>query len=75
MGYRLWGEGSVFVVVFLVIIAIPCVLISIYGSRMVNDIGNAPTKSATIQAAATWKVFIAEIFSFALLAVFFHIFK
>ena len=75
MGYKFWGEGLVFVVFFWLIIIIPCVFVAVLGSRMVNEIGNMPSKSAQIQAGASWKVFLAEILSFVLLAVFFHIFK
>lgn len=75
MGYQYWGESAIFVLIFAVIIAVPCFFVAILGSRMLNDMGNHPSKSSVIGVKACWKVLIAEIVSFSLLALFYHIFK
>ncbi len=75
MGAKYSAESIIFVLLFLFIVAVPCVFVSILGSRMINDMGNAPSNSARIGVSACWKVLLAEIFSFALFALFFHIFK
>ena len=73
MGFRYWYEGIIFVFVFGVLVLVPCFLTMVIGSKMVNDLGNFPTKSARIQRDACWKALIVEIVSFFFLAVFFHI--
>lgn len=75
MGFRYWYEALIFVFSFGAIILVPCFLIAVWGSKMINDLGNFPTKSAQIQSSAGWKIFIVEMFSFFCLAVFFHIFN
>ena len=73
MGFRYWYEGIIFIVVFGALILVPCFLTMVIGSKMVNDLGNFPTKSAQFQRSACWKVFVVEIVAFFFLAVFFHI--
>jgi hypothetical protein len=75
MGFQYWGEGLIFVGFFLVIIAVPCYLIAFFGSRMINDLGNFPSKTAEIQISAGWKFLIIELVAFLMLALFFHIFN
>ena len=73
MGFRYWYEGIIFIVVFGAIIGIPCFLTAVIGSKMINDLGNFPTKSAQIQSQAAWKIFIIEIITFIFLTIFFHL--
>ena len=75
MGFRYWYEGIIFVLFFGLIIGLPCFFVTVLGSKMVNDLGNFPTKTAKIQVGVLWKLFIVEIVSFLMLAVFFHIFS
>ena len=67
MGFKYWVQGLIIISVFWVIIAIPCVIVAIWGSKMINDLGNFPTKSVQILMSAGWKIFLAEIVSFVLL--------
>ena len=53
--------------VFWVIIAIPCFVVAFWGSKMINDLGNFPTKSAKIQVSVWW-IYLVEFF-FLLLVV------
>ena len=75
MGFTYWYEAFIFILFFSVIIALPCVVVALIGTRMVNDMGNFPTKAAQIQSSACWKVLLVEIVSFVLLVVFFQIFS
>jgi len=52
---------------FLVVVALPCFFVGLWGSKMVNDLGNHPSQSARIQASAGWKILLVEIVSFTLL--------
>ena len=67
MGFKHWFQGLEVVMMFLVVVALPCFFIALWGSKMINDIGNNPSKNAHIQASAGWKIFLVEIVSFVLL--------
>jgi hypothetical protein len=67
MGFRHWFQGLEMIFMFLVVVALPCFFIGLWGSKMINDLGNNPSKSAQIQASAGWKIFLIEIVSFTLL--------
>ena len=67
MGFKHWIQGLEVISMFLVSIAIPCFFIGLWGSKMINDIGNQPSRHAEIQAAGGWKIILVEVFSFLLL--------
>jgi hypothetical protein len=75
MGFSYWVEGLVFVLLFLAIIAGSCAAIVILGSKMINELGNFPTRNVQIQFSYGWKIFLAETIAFILLAGFFHLFN
>lgn len=67
MGFKHWFQGIEMIALFLIVVALPCFLIGLWGSRMINDLGNFPTHSTQIQIAAGWKILLVEIASFLLL--------
>jgi len=75
MGFKYWYEGLILVFFFFLIIGIPCSFVAIHGSKMINDIGNFPTKTAKIQTRGWYWVIIIEIVSFVLMAVFLRVFS
>ena len=66
MGFRFWVPGLMMILGFLVLIAAPCAIVAVWGSKMVNDLGNNPSKSATIQLSVWW-VYLVEFFFLILL--------
>lgn len=74
MGFSYWYEGILFVLFFSLIIGLPCFFVAVWGSKMINDLGNFPTKTANIQVGVLWKLFIVEVISFGILAAFLRIF-
>lgn len=74
MGFKYWYEGLIFIFSFSLIIAIPCVCVVLMGTKMINELGNFPTKSAKIQTGTLWKLFIIEIIASCILMVFYKIF-
>jgi len=66
-GFRHWFQGLEMIGMFFVAVAVPCFFIALWGSKMINDLGNHPSKSAQIQASAGWKILLVEIASFVLL--------
>jgi hypothetical protein len=75
MGFKYWYEGVLFVLFFGSIVALPCFFVALLGTKMINELGNFPTKVAKIQVSVLWKLFIVEIVSFGMLTVFFRIFS
>ena len=75
MGFRYWYEGFIFVLFFGSIIALPCVFVAMLGTKMINDLGNFPSKVAKIQVDVLWKLFIVEAISFLMFIIFFRIFS
>jgi len=67
MGFRHWFQGIEMVGLFLIVVTIPCFFVAVWGSKMINDLGNFPTKSVQIQVSAGWKILLVEIVSFFLI--------
>ena len=61
MGFTSWFEAIIFIALFAIIIGLPCFAVAVIGTRMINDLGNFPTKAAQILSGACWKVLLAEI--------------
>jgi len=66
-GFKHWFQGLEMIGLFVVAVALPCFFIGLWGSKMINDLGNHPSRSAQIQASAGWRILLIEIVSFALL--------
>ena len=67
MGFKHWFQGLEIIAMFAVVVGVPCFFTGLWGSQMINELGNHPSKSAQIQASATWKIFLVEIVSFLLM--------
>jgi len=67
MGLQHWYQGLIFIGVFWFIIAVPCFVVAFWGSKIINDLGNFPTKAAQIQLSAWW-IYLVE-FVFLLLLI------
>ena len=75
MGFRLWYEGLKIVLSFSFVVGLPCILVTLIGMKMINDLGNSPSKSASIQTGTIWKLFIIEIVTGFMFWIFFRIFS
>ncbi len=73
-GFGYWKEGLTFIGMFLFVVGFACFWVALIGSKMINDIGNFPTRSNQLQFAAAWKLILVEIVAFALLVLFYHFF-
>lgn len=73
--FSYWQEGLVFSIVFLVVMAVPCVLISILGTRLIYDLGQRPTKGAKAHMDLALPLIGTMILSFGLLVVFYKYFS
>ena len=64
--------GLALVCLMLVIIGIPCVGVMILGGRMINQVGNFPSKTPVIQLDILLKLIILEVISATMLLLFYH---
>lgn len=67
MGLKHWFEGLILILMFFVAIGIPCFLIGLWGSKMINDVGNNPSKNVQIQGRYWWRIILVEIIACVLL--------
>jgi hypothetical protein len=67
MGFRHWLQGFELICMFLVAVALPCFFTGLWGTRMINELGNHPSMSARIQAAAGGKIMAVQVVSFIIL--------
>lgn len=75
MHFQYWTEGFIFIGLFALVIALPCLMVAFLGTRLINHIGQYPSKSAKQQLIVCAQLFAVELVSFAILAVFYHIFS
>ncbi len=73
--FQYWREGWVFIAAMFFIVGVPCVAVAVLGTRLINHIGRYPTKSAQLQMGVCIQLLLVEIFSFSMLAIFFHVFS
>ena len=73
--FQYWHEGIAFVGLMLFVVGVPCVAVSVLGVRLIEHIGQYPTKSARLQMSVCVQLLVIEIVSFAILALFLHVFS
>jgi hypothetical protein len=66
MGFKYWLQGLELIGMFLVVVTGPCFFVGLWGAKMINDIGNNPSKSAQIMVSSGWKIILVEIVFFSL---------
>ena len=67
-----WLPGIILISVLFVIMAIPCIGISLLGYKMINKLGYFPSKTPAIQTSILVQLLIVELISIALLLTFYH---
>ena len=72
--FQYWNEGLTFIALVLVIVGVPCTAVAILGTRLINAIGQYPTRSARLQIGICLQLLAVEIVSFLAFAAFFKVF-
>jgi hypothetical protein len=70
-----WWEALIFGTVFGSIIIIPCFLVAMIGRKMIDQMGQYPSKTPFIQMSIFYKLVLIEVFAFTLLLLFYHFFS
>ena len=73
--FTYWYEGLIFIAIFMVVIAIPCVLVSFLGSRLIYQLGQYPTKSGKQNLDMALPLLGSMVVSFGLLFAFYRYFS
>jgi hypothetical protein len=73
--FQYWTEGLTFIGVMLFVVGVPCVAVAVLGTKLIDHIGQYPTKSAKLQMIVCVQLLAVEIFSFLMLALFFKVFS
>ena len=75
MRFQYWTEGLIFIGIFLFVVGLPCLMVALLGTKLIDHIGQCPSKSARLQMIVCVQLLLVEIVSFGVLAVFYHIFS
>lgn len=74
MHYEYWHQGLLVIVMFAVLMAVPCLGVALIGYRLINKLGRYPSKTPEIQMSICLKLFVIEFISFGMIYVFFKFF-
>lgn len=67
------SAAVVFILIFFVVMLIPCVGVAWLGSKLINKLGRYPSKTPALQISIIFRLAVLEVVSFTLLLVFFKI--
>ena len=74
MRFQFWHEGLVFIGCFFVMVGLPCLLTAILGTKLIDNLGQWPSRSARLQLGICVQLLLVEIVTFVMLAVFYRVF-
>ena len=75
MRFQFWHEGLIFIGCFFVMVGLPCLLTAILGTKLIDNLGQWPSRSARLQIGICIQLLLVEIFTFAMLAAFYRVFS
>jgi len=73
--FNFWTESIIFLLVFTVIIVVPCVFVALLGKKMIDRLGQFPSQAPVIQMGVLLKLAVIEMVTFIALIIFYHIFS
>ncbi len=75
MKFGFWHEGLTFIGIFLFMVGVPCLIVAFLGTRLIDHLGQYPSRSAKLQMNVCVQLLLTEILTFGMLALFYHIFS
>lgn len=75
MQFEYWHEGFAFIGVFLFVIGVPCFLTAWIGTKLIEQLGTWPSRSARLQMGICVQLFLVQVVSFIMLALVLHVFS
>ena len=73
--FSYWHEGLIFTIIFLMVMTVPCVLIAFLGSRLIDDLGQRPTRGVKAHLDMALPLLGTMVLSFGMLVVFYKFFS
>ena len=73
--FNLWGESFIFFLIFSMIMIIPCVFVALMGRKMIDRLGQYPTKTPIIQMSIFFPFVATVAITFFFLIGFYHMFE
>ncbi len=67
------SASAIFILIFYIIILIPCIGVGWVGFRMITRLGRYPSKSRAIQMSVLLQLLVIEVVSFSLIVGFFKV--
>lgn len=56
-------------------VGVPCFLIAMLGTRLIDRLGQYPSRSARLLMGVCFQLLMVEIFGFCMIALFLHVFS
>ena len=75
VGFDLWGQSFIFGAVFSVLVIIPCVLLTLIGRKMINQLGQYPSNTPAIQMSICFQLVILQAVTFSAFFAFYQFFS
>ena len=75
MPFEFWGQSAVFIVVFGLILILPCVGVAIFGKKILDKIGVRPSQAPLIIIQNILPLVIVELIALGLLVAFYLLFS
>jgi len=75
MRFEYWNEGFLFIGLFMIMVGLPCLLTAILGVKLIDRLGQYPTKSAKLQLGICVQLFFVQVLGITMLAAFFKFFS
>ncbi|MCA9399306.1 MAG: hypothetical protein KC618_06125 [Candidatus Omnitrophica bacterium] len=73
--FDLWAEAFIFSSVYAILIIIPCILVAIMGRKLIDKLGQYPTRAPLIHMEIFFKMIILEVLTFGSIIVFYLFFQ
>lgn len=73
IAFDLWTESFIFALIYSVLVIVPCILVTLLGRKMIDELGRFPSKTPVIQVNVFYKLVVVESMTFIFLIGFYHI--
>ena len=70
-----WVLSLIVCGIFAVVVLVPCIIVGVIGTKMINRLGQMPSQSPAIHMSIIFQLVILEAVTFALLIVFYRFFS
>lgn len=73
MHFEYWNEAYIFIGIFFFLMLLPCIGVTIIGYRMIEKLGQFPSKTPAIQLSIFLQLVATEVVCFGLILLYFSV--